>query len=92
MIVPRALQEEVSVARLVGHGARHFARRLAAKVGILSVFQMTIVFRLMIENVHLAALIEPKTPDDDVVHGSRHFAPRVMIPTAFEAQVSNALE
>ena len=53
---------------------------------------MTIVFRLVIENVHIAALIQPKTPDDDVMHRCRHLAPRVMVTTAFEAQVSYALE
>ena len=59
VIVPRALQKVMGVAGFVGDGARHFPRGVAAEVGILSVFKMTIVFSLVIENVHLAALIEP---------------------------------
>ena len=92
MVVPRALQEIVGVAGFVGDGARDFARRLPAEVGILSVFQMTIVFRLMIENVHFAALVEPQATDDDVVHRRRHFPPRVMVAAPFEAQVRDALD
>ena len=57
VIVPGALQEEVGVALFVGDAARHLARRLATKVGILSVLEMAIVLRLVVENVHLAALV-----------------------------------
>ena len=85
VIVPRALQEEVGVALFVGDAARHLARRLATKVGILSVFEMAIVLCLVVENVHLAALVQPEATDDDVVHRRRYFAPRIMMPTPLEA-------
>ena len=52
---------------------------------------MTIVFRFVVKNVHVAALVEPQTPDDDVVHGGRHLPPRVMIAAAFKSHVSDAL-
>ena len=91
MIVPMALQQVMGVARFVSHGPRHFSRRLPTKIRILSVFEMTIVFRFVVENVHVAALVEPQTSDDDVVHGSRYFPPRVMIAAAFKSHVSDAL-
>lgn len=51
---------------------------------------MALVAGLVVDDVHLAVVVDPKLADDDVVHGRVHLAPRVVVARLFEIQVGDA--
>lgn len=79
VIVPCSRQNPFDSTIPRHNGSRHLPLRLTREVRIRDEFEVTLVARYMICDVHLSALVDPKLSDDDVVDGRRYFSPSVMV-------------
>ena len=64
--------------------AWHFTREVAVSKEL----EMTVVSSRVVLNVHFTVIVHPQTTNDDVIHCSRHFTPRVVIVWWRKQQVS----
>lgn len=60
------------------------------EVAVCSVLEMTDIACPVICNVHLAVIVDPQSPDDDVVNGRCYLTPRVVTSAPRQHQMSNA--
>lgn len=90
LLSPRAVEHISSDVVGVGDDAGDFARRLAREVRIGEVLEMAHVLRFVVDDVHLADVVDPQLAHDDVANERTHFAPCVVMPALLELQVRRA--
>ena len=85
-----------SVEHVAGHvvGVRDYAGYLARwitrEIGICKVLEVTHVLSGVIDDVHLAHIVNPKLSDYDVAHKRDYLAPRIVIAVFLEFKMSRS--
>lgn len=88
--VPRALHHPLDFLVRIHDYTLYLALTISRKVRVWYVLQMALDTFLMINNIHIAALIDPQFSDYNIVHCGSDFTPRIVLLPTVEFQMSSA--
>jgi hypothetical protein len=88
--VPIALHDPFDLLARVHHNTLDLALTVAREIRVGYIFEMALYSLLVVNDVHVAALVDPQLAHNYVVHGRRDLAPRVMVVVGLELQVCSA--
>lgn len=69
--------------------AAHLARNVPREVAIRGELEVTLVACVVVDDVHLAVVVNPQPTDDDIVDRRSHLAPCVMVAAVLECAMGD---